>query len=59
MTRPNRGGTIAGSGFFVGGGLGMPQWRTRFVAVATTLLLMAVSLSGGSLELFQNVYLDW
>jgi hypothetical protein len=37
----------------------MPQWRKRFVAPATMLLLLAVSLSGGSLELFQRVYLDW
>jgi hypothetical protein len=37
----------------------MPQWRTRIVAVATTLLLMAVSLGGGSVELFQRLYLDW
>jgi hypothetical protein len=59
MTPRNPGRTIAGSGFFVGGGLGMPKWRTRIVAVATTLLLMAVSLSGGSFELFQRVYLDW
>jgi hypothetical protein len=37
----------------------MPQWRTRFVAFATTLLLMAVSLGGGSFELIRRVYLDW
>jgi hypothetical protein len=59
MTRLPPARTIAGSGFFVGGGLGMPQWRTRFVAVTTTLLLLAVSLGDGSLELFRRLYLDW
>ena len=37
----------------------MPQWRTRFVAPVTMLLLLAVSLGGGSLELVQHLYLDW
>jgi hypothetical protein len=37
----------------------MPQLRKRVVAPATMLLLLAVSLSGGSLELFRRLYLDW
>jgi hypothetical protein len=37
----------------------MPQWRTRFVALATLLLLLAVALAGGALELFGQFYLDW
>jgi hypothetical protein len=37
----------------------MPHWRTRFVAPATLLLLLAVSLAGGALELFGHFYLDW
>jgi hypothetical protein len=37
----------------------MPQWRTRLVALATMLLLVAVSLGGGWLEAFPRLYLDW
>jgi hypothetical protein len=37
----------------------MPQWRTRLVAPATTLLLLAVSLGGGWLSVFDHFYLDW
>ena len=36
----------------------MPQWRTRFVASATSLLVVAVTL-GGWLEAFHRFYLDW
>jgi hypothetical protein len=37
----------------------MPQWRTRLVAPATMLILLAVSLGGGALEVFRSFYLDW
>jgi len=37
----------------------MLQWRTRLVAVATMLLLLAVSLGGGWLEVARRLYLDW
>jgi len=37
----------------------MPQWRTRFVAPATTQLLVAVLIGGGWLEAFHRFYLDW
>lgn len=35
------------------------KWKTRLVASATTLLLLAVSLGGGCLEVIRNLYLDW
>jgi hypothetical protein len=59
MPRTGGGGKIAESGFVVGGGLGMPQWRTRLVAPATMLLLVAASLGGGWLEVLHRLYLDW
>jgi len=37
----------------------MPQWRTRLVASATMLLVVAVSLGGGWLAVFHGLYLDW
>jgi hypothetical protein len=37
----------------------MPQWRTRIVAPATMLLLLAVSVAGGWLRVFHILYLDW
>ena len=37
----------------------MPQWRTRVVAAATTLLLVAVSLGDGWLGAAHHFYLDW
>jgi hypothetical protein len=37
----------------------MPQWRTRLVALATMLLLVAVALGGGWLKVFPRLYLDW
>jgi hypothetical protein len=37
----------------------MPHWRTRFVAPATMLLLVAASLGGGWLGVFRSFYLDW
>jgi hypothetical protein len=37
----------------------MPQWRTRLVALATMLLVVAVSLGGGWSDLFHRFYLDW
>jgi hypothetical protein len=37
----------------------MPQWRTRIVGLATTLLLVAVSLGGGWLNVVHQLYLDW
>jgi hypothetical protein len=37
----------------------MPQWRTRVVAAATTLLLVAVSFGGGWLGVVHQFYLDW
>jgi hypothetical protein len=37
----------------------MPQWRTRFVALATMLLVVAVSLGGGWLDVSHHFYLDW
>jgi hypothetical protein len=37
----------------------MPQWRTRLVAPATTLLLLALSLGGGWLSAVGHFYLDW
>ena len=37
----------------------MPQWGTRFVAPATVLLLLAVSLGGGWLGILPHLYLDW
>jgi hypothetical protein len=37
----------------------MPQWRTRLVASATMLLVVAVSLGGGWLDVFHGLYLDW
>jgi hypothetical protein len=37
----------------------MPQRRTRLVAPATMLLLVAVSLGGGWLGVFGHFYLDW
>jgi hypothetical protein len=59
MPRPATGRTIAESGFFVGGRTGMPQWRTRFVASATVLLVLAVSLGGAWLQIVPHLYLDW
>jgi|GraSoiStandDraft_41_1057321.scaffolds.fasta_scaffold3212012_2 hypothetical protein len=35
------------------------KWKTRLVASATTLLLLAVSFGGGCLEVIRNLYLDW
>ena len=58
MPSPATGETIPESGFFVGGRLGMPQWRTRLVAPATMLLLLAVSLGGGWAGALYS-YLDW
>jgi hypothetical protein len=37
----------------------MPHWRTRFVAPATMLLLVAVSLGGGWSGVVRHFYLDW
>lgn len=37
----------------------MLQLKTRFVAAATMLLLLAASLGGGSLEVIRSFYLDW
>jgi hypothetical protein len=37
----------------------MLQWKTRLVALATTLLLLAASFGGGSLEVVRSFYLDW
>ena len=37
----------------------MPQWRTRLVAPATMLLVVAVSLAGGWVDVFHRLYLDW
>jgi hypothetical protein len=37
----------------------MPQWRTRFVASATVLLVLAVSLGGAWLQIVPHLYLDW
>jgi hypothetical protein len=37
----------------------MPQWRTRLVVPATTLLAVAVSLGGGWLDVVHRFYLDW
>ena len=36
----------------------MPHWRTRLVAPATMLLLLAVLLAGGW-QTFHPFYLDW
>jgi hypothetical protein len=57
---PRAGGDrrIVPSSFFVGGRLGMP-WRTRVVATATMLLVVAVSLGGGWLGVIHPLYLDW
>jgi hypothetical protein len=37
----------------------MLKWKTRLVAPATMLLLLAASFGGGSLELIRSFYLDW
>ena len=37
----------------------MPYRRTRLVAPATTLLLVAVSLGGDWSAVFRRFYLDW
>jgi hypothetical protein len=37
----------------------MPHWRTRLVAPATTLVLLAASLAGGWLQTGHFLYLDW
>jgi|GEM_PF-2855616 hypothetical protein len=37
----------------------MPQLRTRLVAHATMLLVVAVSLGGGWLDVVHRFYLDW
>jgi hypothetical protein len=57
---PRAGGSrrIVASGFSWGEAR-MPQWRTRLVAPATMLLVIAVSLGGGWLGVFHPLYLDW
>jgi len=37
----------------------MQRWYARLVATAATLLLLAVSLGGGWLEIVRPLYLDW
>jgi hypothetical protein len=37
----------------------MPHWRTRLVALATLLILLAISLAGGWFQPFHPFYLDW
>jgi hypothetical protein len=34
-------------------------WRTRLVASATMLLVVAVSLGGGWVDFVHRLYLDW
>jgi hypothetical protein len=58
MPRAVGGRRIVPSGFSWGEA-GMPQWRTRLVAPATMLLMVALSLGGGWLGVVHPLYLDW